>query len=104
LFKSKNFQRNESELVIVVTPYLVKPVNAQDIRLPTDGFRNATTAQGLLMQKQSDGVSGAKRPEPTVEPATPAEPRIGSAIPPAIAGERRKQTADAGTASPGFSF
>ena len=42
--------------------------------------------------------------EPPVEPATPAEPRIGSAIPPAIAGERRKQTADAGTASPGFSF
>jgi pilus assembly protein CpaC len=104
LFKSKNFQRNESELVIVVTPYLVKPVNAQDIRLPTDGFRNATTAQGLLMQKQSDGISGAKRPEPTVEPAPPAEPRIGSASPPAIAGERRKQTADAGKAAPGFSF
>src|SRR3546814_1243795 len=34
LFKSRQFQRNESELVIVVTPYLVKPVNAQSIRLP----------------------------------------------------------------------
>jgi pilus assembly protein CpaC len=104
LFKSKNFQRNESELVIVVTPYLVKPVNAQDIRLPTDGFRNATTAQGLLLQKQSDGISGARRPEPTIEPASPAAPKIGSAAPPAIAGERRKKTADAGKAAPGFSF
>src|SRR3546814_9237335 len=28
LFKSRQFQLNESELVIVVTPYLVKPVNA----------------------------------------------------------------------------
>src|SRR3546814_241306 len=61
LFKSHQFQRNESELVIVVTPYLVKPVNAQSIRLPTDGFRNATEAQGLLMQQESDGVSGARR-------------------------------------------
>ena len=104
LFKSKQFQRNETELVIVVTPYLVKPVNAQDIRLPTDGFRNATTTQGLLLQKQSDGISGAKRPEPTVEQAPPAEPKIGSATPPAIVGERRKQTADAGKVAPGFSF
>lgn len=104
LFKSKKFQRNETELVIVVTPYLVKPVNAQDIRLPTDGFRNATDLQGLLLQKQSDGVSGAKRPEPTVEPVAPAAPKVGSATPPAVASERRKQTADTGKVSPGFSF
>lgn len=104
LFKSKQFRRNESELVIVITPYLVKPVNAQDIRLPTDGFRNATDMQGLLLQQQSDGVSGAKRPEPTVEPAPPAQPKVGAATPPAIAGERRRQSADAGKAAPGFSF
>lgn len=103
LFKSKQFQRNESELVIVVTPYLVKPVNAQDIRLPTDGYRNATSLQGLLLQQQSDGVSGAKRPEPTVESTEPAAPRVGSATPPAIA-DRRKRSADAGKVAPGFSF
>src|SRR3546814_1560174 len=79
LFKSRQFQRNESELVIVVTPYLVKPVNAQSIRLPTDGFRNATEAQGLLMQQESAGVSGDRRPEPTVAPAAPAGPPVGSA-------------------------
>ncbi|MBK5264808.1 MAG: type II and III secretion system protein family protein, partial [Alphaproteobacteria bacterium] len=77
LFKSKQYQRNETELVIVVTPYLVKPVNAQDIHLPTDGFRSATDAQGLLHHQQSDGISGAKRPEPSVEPATPASPQVG---------------------------
>lgn len=100
LFKSRQFQRNETELVIVVTPYLVKPVNAQDIRLPTDGFRNATTLQGQIMQKQSDGISGAKRPEPTVEGATQAGPKVGSVTQPA---DRRK-SADAGKAAPGFSF
>lgn len=37
LFRSDRFQQNQSELVIVVTPYLVKPVSTQPM-LPTDGF------------------------------------------------------------------
>lgn len=38
LFRSTEFQRNETELVIAVTPYLVDPVKSSDIRLPTDNF------------------------------------------------------------------
>ncbi|MEH6404537.1 MAG: type II and III secretion system protein family protein [Sneathiella sp.] len=37
LFRSTNFQKNETELVIIVTPYLVKPTNSR-IALPTDGY------------------------------------------------------------------
>ncbi|MBO6826771.1 MAG: type II and III secretion system protein family protein [Sneathiella sp.] len=37
LFRSTAFQRNETELVIIVTPYLVKPVNSR-MALPTDGY------------------------------------------------------------------
>jgi pilus assembly protein CpaC len=37
LFRSEGFQRNETELVIVVTPYLVKPT-LTSLALPTDGF------------------------------------------------------------------
>ena len=38
LFRSDNFQRNETELVIVVTPYVVRPVaNPRCCNLPTDG-------------------------------------------------------------------
>jgi pilus assembly protein CpaC len=37
LFRSTSFQRNETELVIIVTPYLVKPTNSR-IALPTDGY------------------------------------------------------------------
>jgi len=98
LFKSRNFQRNESELVIIVTPYLVKPINASEVRLPTDGFRNATEGQGLLLQQGSDGVSGAKRPEPRLETA-PASPQASAAP----AGKPVRQ-AKAGEAGPGFSF
>lgn len=37
LFRSNLFQHNETELVIIVTPYLVKPSNTQ-LAAPTDGF------------------------------------------------------------------
>lgn len=37
LFRSTSFQRNETELVIIVTPYLVEPTNSR-IALPTDGY------------------------------------------------------------------
>lgn len=39
LFRSTDFQRNETELVIAVTPYLVDPLTGDEVRLPTDGFR-----------------------------------------------------------------
>ena len=38
LFRSTAYRRDETELVIVVTPYLVRPVSTQ-IALPTDGYR-----------------------------------------------------------------
>jgi pilus assembly protein CpaC len=38
LFRSTQFQRNESELVIIVTPYLVQPSD-QQIATPLDGYR-----------------------------------------------------------------
>ncbi len=36
LFKSTSFKRNESELVIAVTPYLASPTESKNIKLPTD--------------------------------------------------------------------
>lgn len=39
LFRSVRYQRNETELVIAVTPYLVDPVTGDEVRLPTDGYR-----------------------------------------------------------------
>ncbi len=42
LFRSTEFQRNETELVIAVTPYIVDPLKSSDVKLPTDHFRPAT--------------------------------------------------------------
>lgn len=48
LFRSNSFRKQETELVIVVTPYLVRPVDATAIRLPTDGYRAASDATRLV--------------------------------------------------------
>lgn len=103
LFKSRQFQRNETELVIVVTPYLVKPMNAADVRLPTDGFRNANEGQGLFLQQGHDGVSGARAPMPSHAPASPAVPgpQASAGMPPLATRETAKRSKDA---APGFSF
>jgi pilus assembly protein CpaC len=42
LFRSTEFQRNETELVIAVTPYVVDPLKNSDIKLPTDNLRPAS--------------------------------------------------------------
>ncbi|MGV3730411.1 MAG: type II and III secretion system protein family protein [Sphingopyxis sp.] len=67
LFKSDSFRRGETELVIVVTPYLVQPVSANEIKLPTDAFRDSDDLQRLLLNQTSDGVTGGDRPKPRLE-------------------------------------
>ncbi|MBA2126640.1 type II and III secretion system protein [Hyphomicrobium methylovorum] len=42
LFRSRDFQNEESELVVIVTPYLVQPVSRQQLATPTDGLYPAT--------------------------------------------------------------
>jgi pilus assembly protein CpaC len=69
LFRSTKFQRDETELVIVVTPYLVRPVNNQ-MAMPTNGYRAPTDAQQVLEGQTFTGVSGhppvAAAPAPAV--------------------------------------
>lgn len=53
LFRSNRFQRNETELIIIVTPYLVRPVSDPgQLAAPTDGFRPATDIDRILFQRQ----------------------------------------------------
>jgi len=47
LFRSDRFQRSETELVIIVTPYLVKPA-ATALSAPTDGYRAPHDAQRII--------------------------------------------------------
>jgi len=52
LFRSVEYQNAKTELVIVVTPYIVEPIdNSQDIIMPTDGLRFAKLLDMILFQK-----------------------------------------------------
>ncbi len=77
LFRSTNFQRGESELVIVITPYLVKPVNDGDVKLPTDGLQNPNDIQRVLGNMLTDGKSGGKRAGATaLDGEKPGSPKL----------------------------
>jgi pilus assembly protein CpaC len=115
LFRSREFRRGESELVIVVTPYLVKPVDAKDIKLPTDGYRSANEFQQLLGYQNHAGVSGEERPAPVDGDPTAPQPRVSEADPAAIVPtqpekprradkKNRKDEREAKAAAPGFSL
>jgi pilus assembly protein CpaC len=111
LFRSKSFKRSESELVIVVTPYLVRPVNAGEIALPTDGYRGTSTGRQIILDQDERGRDGQRRPMPSVgQPsAAPAVSGIGSAPArePAPARRQERQAAtrpEQPSAAPGFSF
>ena len=49
LFRSRDYQRNETELMIMVTPYLAKAVDRKDLSLPTDGFADASDPSGWFL-------------------------------------------------------
>lgn len=51
LFRSQDYVRNETELVIVVTPYLARPVAPAKLARPTDNFNPPSDAQGALLSR-----------------------------------------------------
>lgn len=53
LFRSRDYIKNESELVVVVTPYVVKPVERQQLATPADGFAWASDVNADLMGKMN---------------------------------------------------
>lgn len=60
LFRSDGFRRNETELVILVTPYVVAPVSNTQMALPTDGLVAPSdverVAVGSLYRAQQQGL------------------------------------------------
>jgi pilus assembly protein CpaC len=51
LFRSRDFVRNETELVIIVTPYLVRPVARNKLNRPDDNFNVASDGAGIFLGK-----------------------------------------------------
>ncbi|MBB2971966.1 type II and III secretion system protein family protein [Mesorhizobium sp. RMAD-H1] len=49
LFRSRDFVRNETELVILITPYLVRPVARNELARPDDNLAPASDAAGYIL-------------------------------------------------------
>jgi pilus assembly protein CpaC len=49
LFRSQEYQKNQTELVIFVTPRLARPVRPELVQLPTDGFVEPNDVEFYLM-------------------------------------------------------
>jgi pilus assembly protein CpaC len=67
LFRSTKYQRQETELVIIVTPYLVRPVSGQ-LATPTAGYRAPTDAERVWEGQTFKGVSGPRAQVPAPAP------------------------------------
>lgn len=62
LFQSRDYVNEETELVVIVTPYLVDPTQKKKLRTPADGFANATDLKTVLFGKLNAmyGESGSE--------------------------------------------
>jgi len=76
LFRSTGFQHEETELVIIVTPHLVRPVRAGSLKVPTDRVGPPNEADLLLNGRTDTAVPPSAAPfvQPAPPPPMPASP------------------------------
>ncbi|MEW6386996.1 MAG: type II and III secretion system protein family protein [Thermodesulfobacteriota bacterium] len=70
LFRSSQYQKNETELVVLATPHLVKPMKPKTARLPTDSFVEPNDFEFYLLGK-TEGKKKERRPPPPPENLPP---------------------------------
>ncbi len=75
LFRSTRFQNNESELVIIITPYIVKPATQEQLALPTDGFAPPSDTDRIFRLRETNSDPAARplsgEPRATLSPMEP---------------------------------
>jgi pilus assembly protein CpaC len=74
LFRSTNYQKNETELVALVTSHLVKPIPPGATRLPTDKYIEPSDVDIYLLGLEQ----GRQKPAPTPTPPAPLPPGFGN--------------------------
>jgi len=63
LFRSRDYQREETELVVIVTPYMVNPVARQELARPLDGLGDPTDRKANFLG-HINRIYGGGRPAP----------------------------------------
>ncbi|QQX85068.1 type II and III secretion system protein family protein [Cupriavidus necator] len=80
LFRSTQYQQDLTELVFIITPRLVKPMQNNNYPLPTDSFSTPNPLSLYLMGNMEG--DGKRVPQPAPEPSQPAAPAAAPATPP----------------------
>ena len=62
LFRSRSYQRNETELMIIVTPVISKTLRPDQISKPDDGFTDSSDPQAVLLGRMNRIYSRADNP------------------------------------------
>ncbi|MFN3671944.1 MAG: type II and III secretion system protein family protein [Bosea sp. (in: a-proteobacteria)] len=65
LFRSRDYQREETELMITATPYIAKPMEPNQVQRPDDGFVETHDAQAILLGRLNRlyGSGSGARPQ-----------------------------------------
>jgi pilus assembly protein CpaC len=63
LFRSNDYKKQETELMIIVTPYIIKPAKPNEIAKPTDGFADASDPQTWLLGRVNQLYASPGNPE-----------------------------------------
>ncbi len=64
LFRSQDFVNNETELMVIVTPYVVRAVAQKELSRPDDGFAPPSDAQSALLGRINRLYGIARRADP----------------------------------------
>jgi len=74
LFRSRDYQSEQTELMILVTPYIAKSVQRKELARPDDGFAPPSDMDAVLLGKLNR-IYGAAGPNQTPRPASYHGPR-----------------------------
>jgi pilus assembly protein CpaC len=64
LFRSRDYQRNETELLITVTPYIVHPIDPSQVVRPDQNFQDASDPQTWFLGRVNRIYSRSESPQP----------------------------------------
>ncbi len=108
LFKSKSFQKEETELMFIITAQLVKPVNRDDLP-QLRGIDGLKKGSPLGVEPKGEGVQGRTgfsirdnqtQATPAAEPKTASEPNAQDAPAAPAAEPKSKPAGDSGSTNP----
>jgi pilus assembly protein CpaC len=67
LFRSRDFAREETELMIIVTPFIAKPSNQRNLARPDDGYIESSDTSAVLMGRINKVFGAAGSPVPPAQ-------------------------------------